>query len=353
MTKTSIGLVSYGYDLPIYRISVDEIAQAWGNDAEAYKRGLGLIEKTVPGLDEDTITLATNSALVAYERSNKPSIGAVYVGSESHPYAVKPSSGIVGQALGIENNYTAADLEFACKAGSAGLQMVLSHVKAGVMDAGIAIGADTSQGAPGDALEFSAAAGSAAFLVGKERIIAELIHTASITSDTPDFWRREHQNFPKHGGRFTGEPAYFEHIVGATKLLLSESKMNIEDFDHVVFHMPNGKFPKAVAKSLNCDEKQMRAGFVVPFIGNTYSACALLGFTSVLDIALPGEKILVTSYGSGAGSDSFAFEITDEIIKYREGIERSKTDEFLSDKIERKHYLNYGQYVRHTHKLKS
>lgn len=348
----NVGIVSYGTDLPIYRIRVEEIANAWGNDPESYKRGLGLVEKTVPALDEDTITLATNAALEAWERSTKPQIGSVYVGSESHPYAVKPSSGVVGQALGIGNKFTAADLEFACKAGSAGIQMILSHVRSSIMQAGIAIGADTSQGAPGDALEFSAAAGAAAFIIGGEDIIAKSIHTCSVTTDTPDFWRREHQNFPRHGGRFTGEPAYFEHIVGATKLLLSETKTKIEDYNHVIFHMPNGKFPKVVAKSLGVSEKQLTAGFVVPYIGNTYSACSLLGFASVLDVALPGEKILLTSYGSGAGSDSFAFEVTENIIQYRTKRARIEGDMLLQNKINTKQYLNYGQYVRHTRKLK-
>lgn len=352
--KSKVGITSYGTYIPKYRITVDEIANNWGNDAESYKKGLGLLEKSVPGLDEDTITIAANAAILANERiGGKTNIGAVYVGSESHPYAVKPSATLVGEALNLDEGWTAADLEFACKAGTAGMQMVFGLVEAGRIESGIAIGADTAQGAPGDALEFSAAAGGAAFIMGEEKVIAKLIHTTSITSDTPDFWRREHENFPKHGGRFTGEPAYFKHVVGATKRMLEETGMKIENFDHVAFHMPNGKFPKAAAKIVGATKEQLEAGFVVPRLGNTYSGCAMIGFAAILDKAMPGEKVLVTSYGSGAGSDSFAFEMTDEIVKYRKNCNQRDFDWNVDEQLDRKQYLTYGQYISNTKKLLS
>ncbi len=87
-----------------------------------------------------------------------------------------------------------------------------SLVKAGEMKYAMGIGADTSQGAPGDALEYSASAGGAAFIMGAENVVAEILFTNSYTSDTPDFWRREHEFYPRHAARFTGEPAYFKHL---------------------------------------------------------------------------------------------------------------------------------------------
>jgi hydroxymethylglutaryl-CoA synthase len=348
------GIVSYGAYIPRYRITVKEIATAWDADAKSFENGLGLIEKSVPALDEDTVTISANCAVQAMQRCKNQSaikIEAVYVGSESHPYAVKPTSTMVGEALNIGSDWTASDLEFACKAGTAGMQMVFGLVEAGRIENGIAIGADTAQGAPGDALEYSAAAGGAAFIIGKEKIIAKLIHTTSMTSDTPDFWRRKMEHFPKHGGRFTGEPAYFKHVVSNTKKILADTGMKIDEFAHIVFHMPNGKFPMAVAKTFGATKQQMQAGFIVKYVGNTYSACSMLGLSSILDVAKPGEMVLVSSYGSGSGSDSFIFEITEEIEKYRNYYNTLDSDMSVTEQLEKKIYIPYGRYVRHTEKL--
>ena len=106
----------------------------------------------------------------------------------------------------------------------------------------LAIGADTSQGAPGDALEYTASAGGAAYIIGEKNTLADIDHTCSFTTDTPDFYRREGQDYPSHGGRFTGEPAYFKHVLSAAKMLFEETDSKPEDYDYACFHQHNGKF---------------------------------------------------------------------------------------------------------------
>lgn len=359
VVKSSTGIVSYGSYLPKYRITLEEIAKTYNKESKVMLNGLGIVEKTVPGIDEDTITNAVNasrqalSRLKIYTKKFQPmkDVGAIYVGSESHPYAVKPSAVIVGEALGVSTNYTAADTEFACKAGTAGMQMIAGLIDSGRINLGIAIGSDTAQGSPGDALEYSAASGAASFILGDTDLIARLIHMTSFTTDTPDFWRRECQKYPMHWGRFTGEPAYFRHTIGVIKNILEETNTKLENFDHVIFHMPNGKFPKLASKILKISDKQMKFGFIVQSVGNTYSACSLLGLVNVLDNAKPNEKILLTSYGSGAGSDAFIFEVTKNIIKYNKAIQKLDFDKTLEEQIGNKSYLTYGQYVRYTKKL--
>ena len=164
-------------------------------------------------------------------------------------------------------------------------------VGSGMVRYGVAVGADTSQGAPGDALEYSASAGGAAFLIGSEGIIARIDKTASFTTDTPDFWRREGQPYPLHGGRFTGEPAYFRHIISAAKMLMKEMGTEPGDYQHAVFHQPNGKFPTRVAKQLGFSDEQIKFGLLTPNIGNTYSGAVPLGLANILDNAVPGDRI--------------------------------------------------------------
>ena len=312
------GIVSYGAYVPRYRITPKEIGRVWGADGEGVGQGLNVLRKSVPAPDEDTITISTEALRVALTRGaiDPQQIGAVYVGSESHPYAVKPTATVVAQAVGATPHLTAADFEFACKAGTAAVQTCLGLVGAGMIRYGVAIGTDTSQGAPGDALEYSASAGGAALVIGREHVICRVHRTLSYTTDTPDFWRREGQKYPSHSGRFTGEPAYFRHVTECAHAMFEAVGTGPKDYAHVVFHQPNGKFPQRVGKQLGFSEPQMRYGLVTPYLGNTYSGAALIGLANVLDYAKPGERILVVGYGSGAGSDAFDLETTDELASF-------------------------------------
>ncbi len=312
------GIVSYGVYVPRYRITPAEIGKVWGVDGAQMGQGLNIHRKSVPGPDEDTITISTEALRVALARGriDPQEIGAIYVGSESHPYAVKPTATVVAHAVGATPNLTAADFEFACKAGTAAIQTCLGLVRSQMIRYGIAIGTDTSQGAPGDALEYSASAGGAALVIGTEHVIAQIHHTVSYTTDTPDFWRREGQRYPSHGGRFTGEPAYFRHVTECAKQILTRAGTTPPDYAHVVFHQPNGKFPRRIGTQLGFTDDQMRFGLVTPFIGNTYSAAALIGLANVLEHAKPAERVLLIGYGSGAGSDAFDLEVTDAMATY-------------------------------------
>jgi hydroxymethylglutaryl-CoA synthase len=340
-----VGIAGYGVYIPRYRIRVDEIAKVWGDDPARIKSGLMVYEKSVPGPDEDTSTIAVEAARNAVKQAgiNPQDIGAIYVGSESHPYAVKPTATIVAEAIEATPHLTAADYEFACKAGTAGIQTCMGAVEAGMMKYGMAIGADTAQGAPGDALEYTAAAGGAAFIIGKngDGTLAAIEGTFSYTTDTPDFWRREGGAYPKHGGRFTGKPAYFKHVLSAAHGLLSKLGLGPKDFTYATFHQPNGKFPLQAANELGFTKEQVLPGLLSPTIGNTYSGASMLGLAAILDQAKPGDRILVVSYGSGAGSDAFSIIVNDAIEEKRNSAPK------VADYINKKIYIDYPTYAKY------
>src|SRR5512136_367140 len=245
----AVGIVGYGAYVPRYRLSAEEVARVWGDVSGAGP----VVEKAVAGLDEDTITMSVEASRNALARAgiDPQEIRAVWIGSESHPYAVKPSSTIVAEAIGAAPSVQAADLEFACKAGSEAVVAGIGIVGSGMGRYVLAIGMDTAQGRPGDALEYTAASGGAAYIIGPaEESVAVYEGSLSHVTDTPDFWRRAYAHYPSHGHRFTGEPAYFEHVVSAGKELMQELGVQPSDYKYVVLHQPNTKFPQRAAQIL-------------------------------------------------------------------------------------------------------
>jgi hydroxymethylglutaryl-CoA synthase len=343
-TDRPVGVVGYGVYIPRYRLPGSEIARLWQGE----EGGSPVKEKAVAGLDEDTVTMSIEAARNALKRAgiNPGELRAVWVGSESHPYAVKPSSTIVAEAIGATPHIQAADMEFACKAGSEAMVMAMGLVGSGMGKYALAIGADTAQGRPGDALEYTAASGGAAYIIGPaEESLAVIEGAYSFVTDTPDFWRRAGQKYPSHGQRFTGEPAYFKHIRCAATTIMQELGAQAGDFKYVTFHQPNPKFPQRIGKELGFTNEQLAPGLLAPRIGNTYAGASLVGNTAVFDIAEPGDRVLMVSYGSGAGSDAFAFRMTDTILE-RRGLALS-TEAYIARRKE----IDYATYVRYRRKL--
>jgi len=339
-----VGIAGYGAYVPRYRLPAREVARIW-TDGQG---GLPIKEKAVPGLDEDVATMSIEAARNAIRRAGiAPSqIRAVWVGSESHPYAVKPTSTIVAEALGAVPNVQAADWQFACKAGTEAMVAAIGLIGSSMADYALAIGMDTAQGRPGDALEYTAGAGGAAFLLGPaEDSLAVIESTYSFVTDTPDFWRRAYQKYPEHGQRFTGEPAYFKHIIEAGQALMEATQTTAADYRWAVFHQPNTKFPERAAAQLGFSKEQIAPGLLVPVIGNTYAGAAIIGLTAIFDIAEPGDRILMVSFGSGAGSDAFAIQVTEKIEERRDRAPRTQ------DYIARRTEIDYATYTRYRGKL--
>jgi hydroxymethylglutaryl-CoA synthase len=73
----------------------------------------------------------------------------------------------------------------------------------------------------------------------------------------------------------------------------------------------------------------------------------MMGLARVLDIADPGSKIFVVSYGSGAGSDAFVVRVEEEILNHRGEVPT------VDDYIHRKTYVEYAIYAKYRRKIKA
>lgn len=334
-----VGIVSYGFYVPKYRIKTELIANVWGKNPDDVKKSLLIEEKAVAGIDEDSLTMAFESASSALSdvKIDLSKIKVVLFGSETHPYAVNPASTILAEFLGIEKNYLAYDTEFACKAATGAMISAQGLIKSDYSDYALVTGSDKGMGKTHDVLEYTAASASVSLLLGKDDLVLEILDFETFSSDTPDFWRREGIRYPSHGGRFTGKPSYFYHIEQSSKSIFKKTSLSPKDFAYGVFHMPNGKFPVQVAKSLGFSEAQIKDSLTVNYLGNSYTASALIGLMAVLEKAKPGDLIFLCSYGSGAGSDSFVLRVTKNILKRRKK---------FSQVIEDKKYIDYPTYLK-------
>ena len=315
------------------------------------------MERAVPFIDEDAVTAAVEAGKLALIHSGVDNalVGKVYVGTESNPYAVKPIASKVAQVLklGEEDDdvqaVDAVDTEFACKAASSMFKdaAALVNYPKSDMKYAMVIGADNSQsaprGCPGGELDLFVGYGGSAYIFGKYDVIAEIEGWYSCTSDTPDFWRRDSERYPLHGGRFTGDPAYFKHVRKATTKLMEKLGLKPNDVNYFVAHQPNTQFPVKIAKELGFKPDQYEVSLQVNKFGNTYSGCSPIGLAAVLDVAKPEDRILITSYGSGAGSDSYLLRTTDQLVSKRR---RQKVN--IKYQVENPfvEYVDYSTYRR-------
>jgi hydroxymethylglutaryl-CoA synthase len=112
-----------------------------------------------------------------------------------------------------------------------------------------------------------------------------------------------------------------------------------------VFHQPNVKFPSRAGQMLGFTMEQIEPGLLAGQVGNTYAGASLLGLTAVLDHAQPGDRILVVSFGSGAGSDAMSFVVTDAIVERRK--RATPTQAYIKRRVE----IDYATYARYRGKL--
>lgn len=290
-----------------------------------YNQRLLLREKVVPGPNEDALTAGVQSLTYAIKRADiKPNeIDALFVVSESYPYAVKSSTGIAGK-VGCTNLKYGVRGEFACKPFGEFLDIGAALVDSERARYVAVTATDASQGAPGDDLEFSASFYSTSVIIGGENGIAEIKGRTSINYDFSDFIRKEGQVFPEHEGQGTS--------MAYRGMILSTLKKHLEKYPEIqpeslpnktwVIHSPNGSFPHealldisnyygvTLAEKVFDDkgkllriEPRVKVSNLAPQIANGYSATVPTALCAAMEEGKIDEEILTVLYGSGAGSD--------------------------------------------------
>ena len=321
------GIVGYGAWIPYLRISVDEIYRAWRNqDIRHIKEGLRLSERAVLQPNEDTITLSVGAAERALEHASvePPTIGAAFLGTCTNPYDLRPSVTVIAEALGLRYGIFSGDVQFAGKSGTTAIQIGMGLIAGNMAESALCIGADTMNrhACPGRAAEYAASAAAVAVVLGNRNTIADITCTTSYASDLSDAFRVEGERYIQDIGE--GDKLYpafeagmVEHVTQASRALFDRTGHKPEDYDFAVFQQPYGIIPHTVGERLGFTAAQIKSGVIADEIGDCGAASALLGLAAVLDRVGGGRRILVVSYGFGAGADAFSIETTREIEQRR------------------------------------
>lgn len=350
------GIVGYGVFIPKERLTVDEIWDMWCTDWIPYslRNNLKLGERAVNHWDEDAITMGIEASRGAIEMAGilPERLGAVYFGSCTNTYTTKSSGTFIIEALGTRHEILCADVQFGGKSGTAAMQICAGLIKADMVDYAMAIGSDSLSRhiAPNDFQEFAASAGAFTAVLGKEGVIAEIEGTFSYTTETPEYFRLDGDRYIRIAGEKhdVDKVGYRRHILASGKGIMEKYDINANDFSHIVLHQPDGSRPFQIGKELGFSEEKIALGVLVSKIGDCGSASALLGLANVLDHANPGERILLISYGYGAGSDAFILRVTDNISGARARRNLYPSIEAL---IEDKEMIDYKSYLRMERKL--
>ena len=330
-----LGISGYGVAIPRLRIKREEYAKAWGSFSAA-----GVAEKAVAGFDEDMLTMATKVSQRALESVPLPpsKITRFAFASTTPPYTEKLLSGTVLAGLGAPGEIYATDHTSSTRAGTEALLAGFEHLAGNPGGAAVVAVADAPRASMWEPIEHAMGAGAAAFVLSGFALLAELEGSASYVSEYfgERFRPREEGQTRDLNVKKFSEGSFVTNTTRAATALMRRLGRKPEEYAHIVIQQPDTRAPSSVAAKLGFQEPQLAAGMVAVNLGDLGAASAPLGLAAALEASKPGDRILVVSYGSGAGSDALSFRVVSD----------RKPALTVSKESARKEYIDYVQYLK-------
>jgi len=327
------GITSYGVFIPIYRLSRDTIAQAWG-------RGSLGGERSVANNDEDSITMAVNAAFECLEEIDRQSIDGLFFATTTSPYIEKQCSALVATALDLGDEIITSDYTNCLRAGTTALTLAVDAVASGSAKGIVVTAADCRLGYPRSDFEQLFGDGAAAFTIGNSQVMATIEARYSLVNEMTDLWRLPSDTFVQTWeSRWVRDEGYSAHMYKAASALMKRVGLEAKDFSKVVFPALDARSHRQLAQRLGFDVKTQVQDPMLTTIGNTGVAYPLIMLASALDEAKPGDKILLGAYGDGA--DILILRVTEEIERVRS---KQRVNKYLASKLTIPSYERYLSY---------
>lgn len=312
MLCAMVGVTSVGAYLPRRRLQRASVVAANGwFDASLAARGRG--ERTMCGWDEDSVTMAA-AAIRDLPRESAPD--ALYVASTSFPFMDRSNAVLVAEAAGFSSSLRTLESSGTRRAATAALLCGLDTVRAKPASCVVVAAAEHRIARVGTAQELTFGDGAAAVALSDRDVIAEFVDAHTHAVDFVDHYRTEGQRgVYQWEERWIRDAGHLEIIPAAVNALLERRGLAARDVRHVV--LPGGVDGAAAAIGKRIGfEPQALVDSLAGTVGDTGAAHPLLLLCRALERALPGELILVVSFGQGC--DALLFRAT-ELIERRRG----------------------------------
>ena len=325
-------VISYGVYLPYLRIKRDEYISALGSCSAAIK------EKTVMDIDEDVITMAIEAARDAVAEIDVAKIGAVALASANFPYAEKIMAGTVIEALGLNNNILTCQHGNSSLAGTEAFLSAMGMLEQTDQKYALVVVSDAPTAAAAVDLEHGFGAGACAFVLAKDEPGLELECVSAQAGEAMGLCYRlpGETGIRDIGVKTYANQVYNETVKGAVLGLMRKMQLEPGDYSHLVLHQNDAKTAFALARQIGFSEEQQKQGQLFSLVGDTGACSVMLGLCNVLDRAINGDRIMICSYGSGAGSHAISFKLNSACQNTRP----------VKNLLEHKKYINYIYYLK-------
>jgi 3-hydroxy-3-methylglutaryl CoA synthase/uncharacterized OB-fold protein len=280
--------------------------------------------------------MAVEAARDALRAAPGTTVDTLQFATTTPPYADKLNAAVLGAALRLPAAIRAADSTGSVRAGLASLLSAADAVRGGARGALVAAG-DCRLAAPEGKAEQTNGDGAVAFLLGTERVIAEIEATASITREFLDGWRAPDEQFPHSWEeRFALTQAYAPLLGEAAQAALTKAKVAPGDLAAVVLDCPNPRAADGLVRRVKLAPERVADALALT-VGSTGAAHVGLMLANVLSAVKPGDRILVV--GAADGADAVLLRATDAIATYA----RARS---VGRLIESKGPVGYGAYLK-------
>jgi 3-hydroxy-3-methylglutaryl CoA synthase len=329
------GIVGLGVHVPFLRLDRKAIAAAH-NWAFKSLAGEAKGEKAFCNWDEDPITMAVEAVRDCVPPNQRGAISRLVLASTNLPFADLSNAGIVSAALDLDQDVAVLDAAGSVKAGISALAEALSARVPG----SVVVASDAPLGKPASVQEMRYGSAAVALRLGQTDVVAAYIGSICRTVPFVDRFRIHHRTYDYHWEeRWVRDEGYAGFAAQALHDLLSAHAIDAGAVKFLLADAVVAGAEAALAKAARLSATKLVTETRAR-CGHSGAAAPFLQLAVALEVAEPGDVIVMASFGYGFSA--IAFRVTSQVSQVR--VKAAAGAAFARGQTESA-YLRYLTYI--------